>query len=81
MKYERQENAACLGYGERGRKWYEMRSDVMRWRKPSAPGWTDQGTNGQNHDGTFLLVGDYSSAECDPKVPRSQGPELRGKNG
>lgn len=49
-----------LECGERRRKQYEMRSDAMRWRKPS---WTDQRAKGQNLDGTFLLIGDYNSAE------------------
>lgn len=33
----------------------------MRRRKASVPGWTDQRANGQNLDGTFLLVRDYNS--------------------
>lgn len=65
-----------LECGERRRKCYEMRSDVMRWRKPSAPGWVDHRANSQNPDGTFLLAGDYNSAECDPEVTRDQGPKL-----
>lgn len=53
-----------LECGERGRTWHEMSTDVMRWSKPSVPGWTDPRANGQNLDGTLLLVGDDNSAEC-----------------
>lgn len=48
----------------------------MRWKTPSAPGWSGQRAKGQNLDGTFPLAGDYNSAECDPEE-RAQ--EHRGK--
>ena len=44
-------------------------------------GLINEQVNSKNHDGTVLTDGGYSSAECEPKVPRSQGPRPREKNG
>ena len=62
-----------------GKKWGQMQWNGETHQHQA--GLINEQVNSKNHDGTVLTDGGYGSAECEPKVPRSQGPEPREKNG
>ena len=82
LKCERQENAVCLGMVREeisGKRWVQMQWNGENHQHQAEL--IKEQINSKNHDGTFLIDGGYGSVECEPKVPRSQGPEPREKNG